>query len=409
LANGVDESALSLEEFVKLPTTVAFDALDTERFKLFVKERPYIKLGSVLKSGHVIAYTNKENIHNLYKELGSKSHKFYPKIMSPLDQQSNDAAGITPVINHPYLDLSGKGVIIGIIDTGIDYTKDVFRLDNGTSKIVGIWDQTLDGPRGTDLYYGAEFSRAQINEALASENPFDIVPSIDTDGHGTFLASVAAGSSAEGYVGAAPRAELIVVKLRRANPFYIDFYLLPQDEPNLYSATDFMLGARFIFQRAEDLNLPVVLCVGMGANITSHDGNTPLEDYINVAAQRIGYAVVTAAGNESNTRHHTQGVIQRTASTDVINIRIGESMTGTSVAAAITAGVVAILMEWGIVQGNMKSLDGDVTRLLLISGCSRDEGILYPNTRWGYGKLNLYGTFLRIKQSSITYDFPEQF
>jgi subtilisin family serine protease len=82
------------------------------------------------------------------------------------------------------------------------------------------------------------------------------------------------------------------------------------------------------------------------------------------------------------------------------------SMTGTSVSAAITAGAVALLMEWGMVQGNLKSLDGDVIRLLLISGCQRDEGILYPNTRWGYGKLDLYGTFLKIKETSINYDIP---
>jgi subtilisin family serine protease len=80
------------------------------------------------------------------------------------------------------------------------------------------------------------------------------------------------------------------------------------------------------------------------------------------------------------------------------------TMTGTSAAAAIAAGAVAILMEWGLVQGNMRAMDGDVVRLLLISGCKRDEGILYPNTRWGYGKLDLYGTFLKIKESSIIYD-----
>jgi hypothetical protein len=80
------------------------------------------------------------------------------------------------------------------------------------------------------------------------------------------------------------------------------------------------------------------------------------------------------------------------------------TMTGTSAAAAITAGAAAILMEWGIVQGNLRAMDGDVLRLLLIGGCQRDEGILYPNTRWGYGKLDLYGTFFRIKESSIIYD-----
>jgi subtilisin family serine protease len=577
LANSVDENALSLAEFVKLPTTVEFHTINTDRFQQFTKERPYIKVGPELLSGLVPVYTNKENIQNLFEELGSDFIGFFPKVLSPLEQQSNDAAGISPVIEHPYLNLSGKGVIIGFVDTGIDYTKDVFINEDGTSKIISIWDQTIDGERSPDLYYGAEFSRAQINEALKSENPFSVVPSTDTDGHGTFMASVAAGRETENYIGAAPGAEIIVVKLRRANEFYIDKYLLPPEEPNLFLATDILLGSRYIFTRAQELNLPVVLCIGMGSNLSGHDGNTPLEEYFSTVAQRIGYAIVTAAGNESNAKHHTEGTIPRTGSTDVISIRVGESMssftvgifgasydrisvgitsptgevisrvpfkvgmevteeltidktvitigyykdvntviilglknakegiweitlygdsilsgtyhawlpitgqvspwvefmkpvpeyttvfpanslrtitcgaynsnnntlyvssswgptrlprmapdfvapgvnvsgvyptgvgtmTGTSVAAAITAGAVAILMEWGIVQGNMKSLDGDITRLLLISGCTRDEGILYPNTRWGYGKLNLYGTFSKIKETSIVYDVRE--
>ncbi|MCX7772647.1 MAG: S8 family serine peptidase, partial [Clostridia bacterium] len=277
MPNGLDETELSLAEFVSLPTTVSFHVLNTASFQNYLKERPYIKVGPELKSGYMPAYTSVEHIQKIFVELGSDFTGFFPKIMSPLATPSLDTAGITPVIEHPYLDLSGKGVIIGIIDTGIDYTKEVFQFENGTSKIISIWDQTLDGPRSPDLYYGAEFSREQINAALASENPLDIVPSTDTDGHGTFLASVAAGSRTEDYVGAAPGAELLVVKLRRANPYYIDLYVLPQEAPNLYLATDFMLGMRYIFQRAEDLNLPVVLCVGMGSNINGHDGNTPLE------------------------------------------------------------------------------------------------------------------------------------
>lgn len=576
MPNG-DENALSLAEFVKLPTTVEFFSLNTDRFKRIVERRPEIKVGPELISGYVVVYTNKDNIQNLFQELGSDFIGFFPKVLSPLDQQSNDAAGISPVLEHPYLNLSGKGIIIGLIDTGIDFTKDVFRFQDGSSKIINIWDQTTDGNRSSDLYYGTEYSREQINEALNAENPFALVPTEDTDGHGTFLASLAAASETEDYVGAAPGAELLVVKLKRANQFYIDKYLLPPEEPNLYLATDILMGARYIFNRAQELNLPLVICIGMGSNLSGHDGNTPLEETLSAMAERIGNAAVTAAGNESNAKHHTEGTIPRTGSTDVISIRVGETMssftvsifaaafdrisigvtsptgevisrvpfkvgleiteeltidktvisigyykdvntviilgfqgakegiweitlygdsilsgvyhawlpitgqvspfvefmkpvpeytivfpatslrtitcgaynsynntlyvssswgptriprmapdfvapgvnvrgvypnglgtmTGTSAAGAITAGAAAILLEWGIVQGNSKSLDGDILRLLLISGCQRDEGIMYPNTRWGYGKLDLYGTFSKIKETSVVYDIRE--
>ncbi len=574
MPNSLDENDLSLADFVKLPTTVEFYSLNTDQFKRYVEERPYIKVGTEVLSGYVPAYTNQENIQTIFIELGSDFIGFFPKVMSLLDEQSNDAAGISQVLEHPYLNLSGKGVAIGFVDTGIDYTKDVFKLKDGTSKIISIWDQTLEGPRSSDLYYGAEFTRDQINEALRSDNPLEVVPTIDTQGHGTFLASLAAGSETDEFIGAAPEAELIVVKLKRANQYYIDKYLLPPEEPNLFLATDIMLGTRYVLTRAQDLGLPIVICLGLGANLTGHDGMTPLEENLSVIAQRIGCAVVAAAGNESNAKHHTQGVIPKTGATDVISIRVGESvssfmvgiftksfesisvgitspsgevisrvpfkvglefneqltidktsitigyyrdinsvvvvwlkdakegiweinlfgdyilngeyhawlpitgqisplvefmkpvpsytttfastshrtiacgaynssdntlyvssswgptrvptmapdfvapgvnvkgiyptgvgtMTGTSVAAAVTTGAAANLLEWGLIQGNLKSMDGDTVRLLLINGCHRDEGILYPNTRWGYGKLDLYGTISKTKETSIVYD-----
>jgi hypothetical protein len=80
------------------------------------------------------------------------------------------------------------------------------------------------------------------------------------------------------------------------------------------------------------------------------------------------------------------------------------NMTGTSVAAAVTAGAAAILMEWGIVQGYLKTMDGDMIRILLGTGCKREEGIRYPNTRWGYGRLSLFGTFIGIAESNVQFE-----
>ncbi|MPN27027.1 hypothetical protein SDC9_174454 [bioreactor metagenome] len=77
--------------------------------------------------------------------------------------------------------------------------------------------------------------------------------------------------------------------------------------------------------------------------------------------------------------------------------------TGTSVAAAITAGAAALLFEWGIIQGNIPSMDGDLIRTFFISGATREENMLYPKTKWGYGRLNLYGSFAVIRESIINY------
>ncbi|MDD4690356.1 MAG: S8 family serine peptidase [Eubacteriales bacterium] len=79
------------------------------------------------------------------------------------------------------------------------------------------------------------------------------------------------------------------------------------------------------------------------------------------------------------------------------------TMTGTSVAAAVTAGAAAILMEWAIVDGNIPSMDGDLVKSLLISGCVRENDVQYPNIKWGYGKLNLIQTFDVVKETIISY------
>lgn len=564
----IEEGNMSLEEFIKLPTTVAYNAINTKRLQFFVKQNPFIKIGMQLGTGYAPVYINIKNTPLLFEELGNQ-YSLFPAILSPVDAEANNEAGITPIIEHPYLDLSGKGVIIGIVDTGIDYTKDVFQYENQTSKIVSIWDQTIDGPRGSNVNFGSEYSRAQINEALKAENPLDIVPTTDNDGHGTFLASVAAGRQTQDYIGAAPGAELVVVKLRRAHQYFIDELFLPPDKPNYFHNADVMLGMQYIIDVSKEINRPVVICIGLGCNDTGHDGYTMFGEYISYLSQRPGYAVVVAAGNESNAKHHTQGVLFRTGSTENIGIRVGETtsfslnifvaaydkisvgmtsptgevisrvpfnvdesteeelifdkttiiityykavntvvtigfknanegiweillygdsilggeyhawlpityqvspkveflkpvpeytivypgnalrsitcgaydpsnnslyvssswgptrlprmapdfvapgvnvtgvyptgiggMTGTSAAAAIAAGAGAIMMEWAIVQGNLLSMDGDLLRLYLISGCTREDGMVFPNIKWGFGKLNLYGTFWGIRESN---------
>ena len=143
---------------------------------------------------------------------------------------------------QPFLDLYGQGVIVGVIDTGIDYTHPVFRYADGTSRILELWDQTIpytEGKREFDPSYGTVYTREQINTALASSSPYEIVPSRDTDGHGTFLAGVAAGNEMEedDFSGIAPLADLAVVKLKEAKPYLREYYQIAEDVP-CYQETD---------------------------------------------------------------------------------------------------------------------------------------------------------------------------
>lgn len=569
-----DELNLPLSEFVKLPTTVDFQVLNTERFKIFARSRPYIRLGTEFENRYIVGYINQAYVSQLVNDLGGDFLYFLPRIMSPTDSQSNDASGITRVLNQPFLNLSGRGVIIGIVDTGIDYRKDAFKFEDGSTKILGIWDQTVDGKRQDDLYFGSTYTSDDINNANRSSDPYSIVPSVDEDGHGTFLASVAASNEPGEYIGAAPKAYLLIVKLKKASQYLIDRYLVTNDNPNLYESTDYMLGMKYILDASEKFNMPIVMCIGMGTNDGAHDGSTLIEEYISFVSQRVGYAFVTAVGNEANAKHHTQGKIPATRAADRISIKVGEqgasftviihspgydkisagvtsptgeavpgvsfqsgleysnqlvlentritlryfrdnnnnvivsfknatqgiwniilygdliingeywawlpitgqisptveflrptpeyttvipstalraikcgaynskdqsllvssswgptrlfriapdfvapgvdvkgiyptgygTMTGTSVAAAITAGITALLFEWGIVNGNKTAMDSDLIRSYLISGCQRESNLAYPNIQWGFGKVNLYGTFEVIKESALDFN-----
>ena len=131
-------------------------------------------------------------------EFGRYPYNSVPKCYTLLDTQALEQSGIIQVQNYPTLDLQGSGVLIGFIDTGIDYQNPIFRNLDGSSRIVGIWDQTIqEGQPPEGLLYGSEYTQEQIDTALRGENPLELVPSRDENGHGTFVASVAAGSASE--------------------------------------------------------------------------------------------------------------------------------------------------------------------------------------------------------------------
>ncbi|MDP4120431.1 MAG: S8 family peptidase, partial [Bacillota bacterium] len=460
-------------------------------------------------------------------------------------------------------------VIIGFVDTGIDYTNKAFIYEDGTSKIKYLWDQTINGKPPEGYLFGTEYNNKQINEALKSKNPLSIVPSQDTVGHGTFLAATAASREDNELIGVAPDSDLIIVKLKKAKDFFIDYFLVPKNQQNVYESTDLILGINYILERAFACNgSPASICVSVGTNLGGHDGFGILDSYITKLSSDFG-AISLAAGNESNMKHHAHGVIAKTGDTSDIEVKAGKDgssmficlwnyssdkvsisitsptgeivgpisfkagthfesklvleksrviiefifpaalgtisqltvikiidptpgiwkitifgdlivngiydlwlpitglvdpeieflapdprttivvpatalgaittgaynsvngslyassswgpsrlslitnpafvapgvdvtgiypsgvgkMSGTSVAAAITTGACALMLQWGVVQKNQLDMNSFSIRSYFVKGCVRDMNIKYPSDQWGYGKLNLYNTF----------------
>lgn len=249
-----------------------------------------------------------------------------PKCYALLDMQPLDAAGIITLQNYPTLQLMGDGIMIGFLDTGIDYQNRVFRNLDGTTRIVGIWDQTIQtGRTPQGLYYGTEYTEEIINAALRSEDPLQIVPSVDTDGHGTFVASVAAGGAEVGnrFLGAAPEASIAMVKLKPAKNYLKEFFAIAQDAV-CYQENDIMLGLRYLNDLARKRGMPLVICVALGTSFGGHNGDSLLADILDIYATVRNRCVVVGTGNEAARRHHYFNRFTDAQDTRTAEIRVGE-------------------------------------------------------------------------------------
>lgn len=264
--------------------------------------------------------------------LARFSYNSIPKCFTPTSLETLNQTGILPVQNYPTLQLKGKGVLIGFLDSGIDYTNEVFRNIDGSTRIAAIWDQTVQsGTPPEGFAYGSEFTKAQINEALEQENPLSLVPSSDDTGHGTYTASLAAGSGnpQEQFLGAAPEASIAVVKLKQAKQYLKDYYFIPEDAV-CYQETDLMLGLKYLNDLADSLSLPLVVCITVGSSMGGHIGTLPLSYLIEGYSTRANHIAVIGVGNEADKRHHYFNTIANISDNKSVEIRVGENVSGFS-------------------------------------------------------------------------------
>ena len=223
--------------------------------------------------------------------------------------------------------------MIGFLDTGIRYEEEVFRNEDGSTRILGIWDQTIqEGEPPEGILYGTEYKKEAIDRALKSENPRQIVPSYDENGHGTAIASIAAGSRlGDGlkFTGAAPQADIVVVKLREAKPHLKDFFLVPQ-ETAAYAESDILVALKYLESYAVSVVRPLVICFSLGTNLGDHEGHSIMADYLNQIATRRSRVVVVCGGNEGNSGHHYYGtsVEGLTETVDNVEIRVDGNTEG---------------------------------------------------------------------------------
>ena len=186
--------------------------------------------------------------------------------------------------------LFGEGVIVGIADSGIDFTHEAFRNQDGTTRILNLWDQT------NDRVYNAE----EINEALKSENPYESVNSVDYSGHGTHVAGIAAGNFAENKndnLGIATKSSLVIVKMALAG------------ERSFPRTTQLMEAVDYMIKVAESYKMPLAMNLSFGNSYGSHDGTSLLSTYLDSMADGRRVSICVGAGNEGDSAGHAGGYV----------------------------------------------------------------------------------------------------
>lgn len=290
----------------------------------------YPRLTFILISGNLAVVSVPPDANEEFEALQQEVGAIYEPVLYGLNAiEAVVQSNISIFHTYPFGELRGNGVIIGFVDTGIQYTNTLFKYEDNTTRIIEMWDQSIEGNGTLTFKYGTVYTEAQINEALSSSNPLSIVPSTDENGHGTFLAGVAAGNERGvpgGYVGGAPDATLAVVKLRPARQYIRDYYLINEDAV-AYQDTDYLAGLDYLLGLSIRKNMPIVICTGLGTNQGGHSGRTFAETYLEGASTFEDTIFVLSAGNEANQGHHYSGSVTQ-GGTSVFEVNVGPDERG---------------------------------------------------------------------------------
>ena len=267
---------------------------------------PYGYCGQYISPNFSVYYVKREEVFGKRTSLPVGDYGV-TYCHTQMNTESLEASRILTIQNQPALQLKGSGVIIGFVDSGIALENQVFRMKDGKTRLIGLWDQTdQNGTIPEGFLYGSGYSREEIDQWLKEEK--ELFPGRDENGHGSKVAAIAAGSelAEENFVGAAPEADIAFVKLKEAKPFIRQLERIPQDCV-AYEEADIMLGIRYLDLLAQREGKPLIICLALGSNSGGHTGETPLGLYLTYISRKSGRAVVAAGGNEGNKGHHFYG------------------------------------------------------------------------------------------------------
>lgn len=353
LGVGFDETERTWELIIKYHGDIMRAASDVVRIEPLI---PGYAIVTIIES-LIESFTGLEEV-----EYIEKPKRLYFSVLN------GKRASCVPQVTDREPFLTGKNTITCIIDSGIDYYSREFRNEDGTTRILRLWDQTLipNAERGQlppeGFFSGVEFTREQINEALAQPSRREgeqIVPSRDISGHGTAVAGIAAGRS-----GVAPESQLLIVKL--GNP----------REDSFPRTTELMRALAYCINTAVFYGMPVAVNLSFGNTYGDHRGTSLLERYIDNVSEMWKCVICIGSGNEGASRGHTGGQIEEGRDTTVelaiaefetsLNLQLWKNYVDTYTVEIISPSGQRIPIDWSIIETLRVTVEN--TQLLIYAG-----------------------------------------
>ena len=245
-----------------------------------------------LPESEIDSYSHREQIEFIEK----------PKQLYFETFQGKEASCILPLQNG-VSGLTGRGVLVGIVDSGIDFFHPDFRTEDGSSRILSLWDQSIPGNPPEGYVIGTEYTKEEISKALAlgEIQGRRLVPSRDYTGHGTAVLGIAAGNgrASEGANrGIAYESDLLVVKMKNA------------DKNSFPRTTELMEGVDYLIRQSIRLGKPIVVNISFGNNYGSHKGDSLLETYLDSVSAMGRNVICTGMGNNGDDALHFGGKLE---------------------------------------------------------------------------------------------------
>lgn len=325
------------EDVTKMTDKEFFGALDTVYTFLeyngdivsMVKEIPNARVAILDKDRAILAVRG--DVNEAVDKLFDVIVYVNPSSLYTLcDISPVEASGASEFHNSVYLPLDGSNVIIGIVDTGIDYLNEEFINEDNTSRILTIWDQLITtGKTPKGQFVGSEYTREEINMAIKAkingQDPYSIVPSKDENGHGTNMASVLGATGVNpAVIGVAPECDFAVVKLGPA-PEALRSQLGVYGNAEAFSTSVVFLGVKYLYDLAYKLKRPIVILIPLSSVTSNHNGGSSIERYIDEISKVKGIAVVVPTGNQGSADNHTSGKIEKKGDIQSFQLKIDKN------------------------------------------------------------------------------------